>query len=132
MYDNMSRDISRLNYYRPIHSYVEDIPSINHINMVYHKLGIIDYNDYIYGISPNTQVLHNILAHNPELQAKTSSIVLGDIVHQNAQLVGDLGEQLLKRLLRYSAPLFISTILLAGLCVAEQFQVSSILNVVQV
>jgi hypothetical protein len=79
-YGNMSHDISRLNYYRPIHSYVESIPTVQHISVVYHRLGIIDYNDYIYNISSNSQALHSILAQSPELQAKTSSIVLGDIV----------------------------------------------------
>lgn len=128
IYGNMCYDISRLNYYRPIHSYVESIPTVQHISVVYQRLGIIDYNDYIYGISSNTQGLHSILAQAPELQAKTSSIVLGDIVHQNAQLFGDLGEQLLKRLLRYSAPLFISTIVLAGLCVVEHLQPAAIIN----
>lgn len=107
IYGNMSRYISILNYYRPIHSYVESIPTPHQISVVYHILGIIDYNDYIYNISSNTQTLDIILKHQPELQAKTSSIVLADIVNQNTQLFGDLAEQLLKKLLRYSAPLFI-------------------------
>lgn len=54
------------------------------------KLGIIDYNDYIYNVSSNTRVLNTILEHNPELQAKTTSVVLADIIHQNAQLIGVL------------------------------------------
>ena len=129
IYGNMSYDIYRLNYYHPIHTYVDRIPSVNYINLVYNKLGIIDYNDYIYGISSNTQVLHTVLAQNPDLQAKTSSIVLGDIIHQNAQLFGDLEEQLLKRLLRYSASLFVSLIVFTGLCVVENIKPAIIANI---
>jgi|SRR5882762_7011954 len=51
MYSNMSYDISRLNYNYPIYSYIENIPSINHINYIYHKLDISNYNDYIYNIT---------------------------------------------------------------------------------
>lgn len=122
----MSHDILRLNYNKPIHSYVEAIPNINQIAEVYSKLGINNYYDYIYGLSPNTQTMGYILLNNPDLQAKASTVVLADIIHQNAQLFGDLGEQLLKRLLRYSAPLFVSSILLVGVCVVEHLQPMSL------
>lgn len=87
-----------MNYYHPIHAYVENIPSIAHINMVYTKLGIIDYNDYIYNIFSNSQGLQIIIAQNPVLQAKTSSVVLADIIYKNTEMIAELGEHLLKRL----------------------------------
>lgn len=40
-YGYMSHDISSLNYYHPIYTYVDLIPSLNPINMVYSKLVII-------------------------------------------------------------------------------------------
>jgi len=83
IYENMGHDISRLNYYHPIHTYVEHIPLLNNINKIYNQLRIIDYNDYIYSISSNTQLLHSIIAHNPILHYKTSSIVLGNIIYKN-------------------------------------------------
>ena len=70
IYGYMSRDISKLNYHYPIHLYIDRIPTVNHINLVYNRLGIIAYNDYIYNISSNSQTLHSILAQNPTLQAK--------------------------------------------------------------
>lgn len=122
IYLNMNQDISRLNYYHPTHSYIEHIPTVNQINLFYDRLGIIDYNDYIYNISSNTKILNTILENNSELHAKTTSVVLADIIHQNAQLIGDVGEQLMKRLLRYSLPLFISIVAFSGLYVVEQIQ----------
>ena len=72
----MSRDISRLNHYYPIHHYIEQILNINQVTYVYGKLGIIDYNDYIYNISSNANSLHAIITSNPYLQPKTFSVVL--------------------------------------------------------
>jgi hypothetical protein len=124
----MSHDISRLNWNFPIYNYVEIIPTINHINNVYNSLGIIDYNDYIYNISQNSQVLHTILDKNSQLQSETSSIVLADIVYQKllihkrsriTQLFADLSEELLKRFVRLSLPLVLSAFLLGGTYLLE-------------
>ncbi|SRR6266567_5455761 len=115
MYNNMSHDISRLNWNYPIYSYTENIPSINHINYVYHKLDILNYNDYIYNISHNSQVLHSLLDKNQELQSKTSSVVLADIIYQNSQLFVDLTEHYLKRLVKLSLPLMFAIGLLGSI-----------------
>lgn len=119
VYSNMSHDISRLNWNFPIYNYVENIPSINHINNVYNRLGILDYNDYIYNQSQNSQVLHYLLDKNSQLQSKTSSIVLADIIYQNSQLFADLSEEVLKRFFRLSLPLTISLLLLGGTYICE-------------
>lgn len=66
IYGNMSQDISRLNYYRPIHSYVESIPTTQHISVVYQRLGIIDYNDYIYGIFKFLILIILLASSNPK------------------------------------------------------------------
>jgi hypothetical protein len=126
VYGNLTHDISKLNLNHPIHSYVECIPSVSYINYMYYSLDIVDYNDYIYNISTNSQALHSILSQNPELQSKTSSIVLSDIVQQNAQLFADLGEQLLKRVVKLSLPLVVALALFGGTLLVEHSQILSI------
>jgi len=98
IYSNMSHDISRLNWNYPIYSYVENIPNINHINYIYHKLDISNYNDYIYNI------------------------------YQNSQLFGDLAEQYLKRLVKLFLPLVLAIGLLGGTLFVEHSQMLSIIN----
>lgn len=49
-------------------------------------------------------ILNTILTKNPDLQSKTSSVALADIIYQNAQLFADLGEQLLKKMVKLSLP----------------------------
>lgn len=83
VYENLSRDITQLNWNYPIHSYCNEIPTQYQITNIYNMLGIIDYNYYIYNISSNTKNLHIILNNKPDLQAKVSSIVLSDIINQN-------------------------------------------------
>ena len=126
IYNNLVTDISRLNYYHPIHSYVEQIPTVEHISLIYNKLGIINYNDYIYGTSLDSQTLNTVLTKFPDLRDKATSVVMADIVNQNAQLFGDLAEQLMKRMLRTSAPLFVSVIVFAGIYIAENLNPSAI------
>ena len=86
----MSQDISRLNWNYPIYNYVEKIPSVNHITKVYNSLGLLNSNFYIYNISQNSQILHSLLDKNSQLQSKTSSIVLADIVYHKSQFFADL------------------------------------------
>jgi len=129
VYSNMSKDISRLNWNYPISNYVENIPSINHINNVYNSLGITDYNDYIYNISKNSQVLHTILDKNSQLQSNTSSIVLADIVYQNSQLFADLSEEVLKRFIKLSLPLAISALLLGGTYLLENVNLVNLVTI---
>jgi hypothetical protein len=64
VYYKMSKDISRLHFHHPIYQYLDAIPTKFHINYVYGKLGIIDYNDYIYCHSPDMQTLNQILHKN--------------------------------------------------------------------
>jgi len=125
----MSKDISRLNWNYPISNYVENIPSINHINNVYNSLGITDYNDYIYNISQNSQVLHTILNKNSQLQSNTSSIVLADIAYKNSQFFADFSEEVLKRFFKLSLPLAISVLLLSGTYLLENV---NLVNVVAI
>jgi hypothetical protein len=90
VYHSMSKDISNLNFDKPIQCYMDSIPSRSHINYVYGKLGIIDYNDYIFNLNHDANSLNYILSQNQALQYKVSSVVLADIVHQHAQLFADL------------------------------------------
>ena len=111
VYNNMTESISNLNYNYPIDFIYNRVPSVSHINNVYNTLGIINYNDYIFRHSHNSQVLHSILNTNPQLQSNVSSIVLADIVYQNSQLFADIAEEFLKRYIRLSLPLIISMLL---------------------
>lgn len=73
IYNSMSHDISKLNWHYPIQVYTESIPTRNSINSIYGKLGIIDYNDYIYGLSNDSQILHNILKYNQVSESKVTA-----------------------------------------------------------
>jgi hypothetical protein len=85
-------------------------------------LGIIDYNDYIYGLSNDSQILHNILKYNQVSESKVTAIVLADIVQQHSHLLGELGLELLKRVVRLSLPLVTMTLLLGGVTIYENSQ----------
>lgn len=98
---------------------MESIPSRSHIDYVYGKMGIINYNDYIFCLNHDTQTLNTILSQNPTLQSKVSNIVLADIISQNSQLFADIGEELIKRVFRKILPLLLSSLLLGGFCIYE-------------
>lgn len=125
VYNNMSHDISKLNWHHPIQCYTDSISSRKHIDYVYGKLGIIDYNDYIYNISPDMERLNFILKNNIRLESEVSSIVLSDIISQHSRLFTDMGEELVKRVFRLSIPLLISVALLTGVIITDN--VTSIL-----
>lgn len=122
IYNNFYIDISKLNEKLPIYNYncYWAIPSVDHIARIYNILGIDTYHDYINlpaACVLNFESLKAILAPNPNLQSRTSSIVLADIVNQNAQLFGDIGEMFLKKLFKASIPLFTSIMLLFALTI---------------
>ena len=123
LYQNLSNDISKLNQFHPIQSYYNSIYSKQYIGMIYNKLGIIDYNDYIYAISNDSKNLTHLFNYNQTTHDKVSSIVFADIIQQHSQLIGDLGEQLMKRLLRLSLPLLASITLFTGFYLAETLNI---------
>lgn len=90
---------------------------------------IIDYNDYIYNISQNSQVLHSILDKNSNLQSSTSSIaiVLADIIYQNSQLFSDLGVELLRKVVKLSVPLIVAIALYGATLLVETTEILSII-----
>lgn len=90
---------------------------------------IIDYNDYIYNISQNSQVLHSILDKNSNLQSSTSSIaiVLADIIYQNSQLFSDLGVELLRKVVKLSVPLIVAIVLYGATLLVETTEILSII-----
>lgn len=90
---------------------------------------IIDYNDYIYNISQNSQVLHSILDKNSNLQSSTSSIaiVLADIIYQNSQLFSDLGVELLRKVVKLSVPLIVGIALYGATLLVETTEILSII-----
>jgi hypothetical protein len=127
-YINMSKDISRLNLYHPIQTYLDIVPSKNHINYVYGKLGIINYNDYIYSMTSDTQTLQHILRNNSTLHQNTSSIVFADIISQHSQLFADLTEEFIKKVFKLSRPLVISVVLLGGFMLLEPNSLVTLYN----
>jgi len=126
----MCGDITALNNNFPIYDHYKEIPSVKKIAYIYNKLGIIDYHEYVYKLSPESLILEKIYNINPSLQSKVSSVVLADIVNQHAQLFGDLAEQVLKRLFRASLPLFSAILLLTGVTIYEKINlVNTVVNV---
>jgi hypothetical protein len=119
IYYSMSKDISKLNLFHPIQFYSDSIPSLNHIKYIYGKLGIIDYNDYIYSNSPDTRTLKDILNQNYTLHQQTNSIVFANIINQHSQLFGDLAVEFLKRMIKVSLPLVASLLILGGIMLLE-------------
>ena len=123
---NLSHDISNLYKYHPIDEYQNGNYSKHYISMIYNNLGIINYNDYIFSTSKDSGYLNAILNHTKITHDKVSSIVLTDIVNENTQLFSELGEHLMKRMLRLSLPLLTSITLLSGIYLAETLKIISI------
>ena len=90
--------ISQLNNVHPIKNSVWGLADRTHIEACYSRLGIIDYNDYLFN---HNHYLQNQFAMNPALQSKVSSLVLSDIIQQKAHLIADLGEEVIKDYLDY-------------------------------
>lgn len=119
VYQNMTKDIANLNWKTPIQLYTDSIPSRSYINYVYGKLGIINYNDYIFSLNHDTQTLKAILANNVNLQSNLSNICFADIINQHSQLFSDIGEELIKRVFKKVLPLIVASLLLGGVCLHE-------------
>jgi hypothetical protein len=124
VYTTLGKNIAVLNHNFTINSHEVIIPKIEHVNKMYSTLGITDYHDYLHSASIDSQSLANILKHSPNLQAKTSSYVMADIIHSNAHIFGDLVEHVMKRLLKASVPLFTSVLLLGLLSIYENIHIS--------
>lgn len=126
--NSMAADIKTLNFNHPIRFYENSIPSQTYISNIYGKLGIIDYKDYIYNISRNTQRLRELYEFNPVIESKVYTAVITDVVHQNVQLFADLSEEVVKRVFRLTIPLFLSALLLSGAIIIEHTNLLQILN----
>lgn len=83
----MSNDISKLNQFHPIQSYTNSIYNKQYIGFIYNKLGIIDYNDYIFSITNDTNYLNFILSHNQVTHDKITSVVFSDINQQKWAII---------------------------------------------
>ena len=116
----MAKDLIKLNYNHPMKYHMRDIPLIEETNLLYNKLGIIDYKDYIYNLSGNSQYMNSLFLQNPVLESKVSSVILSDMIKHNIQLIADLSEEVVKRIFRLTLPLYISTLLLGFVFIAEK------------
>ena len=136
IYSNMYTDIAKLNSDYPIrhHDYHKTIPTPEQISQIYFQLHIPNYQEYIYNLSPTSESLHSILdsTNDKQIESKVSSMVFADIIHQNVSLFDDFAKHLLKRVIRYSAPLIISSVLLAAVCVVEHLNPVDIAIAVQI
>ena len=120
---NLSHDITNLYKYHPIEVYHKGNYSKHYISMIYNNLGIINYNDYIFSTSKDSGYLNIILNHSKLTHDKISSIVFTDIINENTHLFTELGEELMKRVLRISIPLVASITLLSGIYFAEKLSI---------
>jgi hypothetical protein len=120
---NLGQDISNLYKNHPIELYHKGNYSKHYISMIYNNLGIINYNDYIFSTSKDSGYLNIILSHSKMTHDKISSIVFTDIITENTHLFSELGEELMKRLLRLSLPLVTSVGLITGLYLAESLKI---------
>lgn len=119
VYQSMAKDISTLNWNHPIKYYSSSPPCRDHINLIYGKLGIIDYKYYVYNLSSNNQFMKNMFQYNPVLESNVSSAVLNDIVQQNSKILAELAEEVVKRVIRLTIPLIVSTLFLGGIIVSD-------------
>ena len=122
VYQSLAKDISTLNWNHPIKLYSSSPPCKEHIDLIYGKLGIINYKDYVYNLSSNSQHLRSMFQYNPVFESQVSSVVLSDIVQQNTKLFADLAEEVVKRIFRLTIPLTVSSLLLGGLLFLEKSQ----------
>ena len=67
----------------------------------------------------DVEILHQILNSNPEVGSRYSSMILQDIINNNIREVADLGEHLIKRIVKYSLPLAGLILTLVGIHIIE-------------
>lgn len=81
-----------------------------HINNVYNTLGIINYQDFIYLKSKDTQQLALLCNKVPHLNNKLIDIAINDMFGSHLELVTDINRIFIKSLLKLSSPLIASII----------------------
>ena len=72
-----------------------------------------------FSINHDAQMLNQTFNYIPELQSKVSNVVVADIINQNGQLFAELGEEVIKQLLKRVLPIVLASILLGGVCILE-------------
>jgi len=113
----------------------------NNINQIYQIHGISNYRDFIYPSLATTQsaqdvtMLTNILASNPDVDARLSSLVFQDIIRDYSGNIMDITHKYLKSALKFSLPLAASLLLLGavGLTgVVGQYGVETPITVIKI
>ena len=72
-----------------------------------------------FSINHDAQMLNQTFNYIPELQSKVSNVVVADIINQNGKLFAELGEEVIKQLLKRVLPIVLASILLGGVCILE-------------
>ena len=72
-----------------------------------------------FSINHDAQMLNQTFNYIPELQSKVSNVVVAAIINQNGQLFAELGEEVIKQLLKRVLPIVLASILLGGVCILE-------------
>jgi hypothetical protein len=115
----MANDLARLMYKFPLlNDHIVQIPNQT-IDLIYKINGFNNYSEFIYPINKDIEILHQILNYDPEVASRYSSLIIQDIINNNSREVAELGEQLIKRIVKYSLPLAGLILTLMGIHIIE-------------
>lgn len=97
--------------------------SSNNINQIYQIHGISSYRDFIFPSLATTTsqsaqditMLKNILASNPDVDTRFTSLVFQDIIREYSDNIFDVTHKFVKSALKFTLPLAGSLLLLGGL-----------------
>jgi hypothetical protein len=112
---NMVNDIAKLTDDFPIlNNYIQQMP-VENIKLVYNIHIIENYQEFIYPVNREVEILHSILNYEPKVASRFSSMIIQDIINTHSREVSDLTDSFLKRMINYSLPLSGMVILLGVL-----------------
>lgn len=115
----MANDIAKLIYDFPLlDNHIQQIPS-KAIDLIYKINGFNNYSEFIYPVNKEVEVLHQMLNYEPEIASRYSSMIIQDIINNNAREIAELSEQLIKRIVKYSLPLGALILTLIGINIIE-------------
>nr|YP_009739469.1 hypothetical protein [Tricholoma saponaceum]QIC20313.1 hypothetical protein [Tricholoma saponaceum] len=115
----MSNDLARLIYNFPLLNDHIVLILNQTIDLIYKINGFNNYSEFIYPINKDVEILHQILNSNPEVGSRNSSMILQYILNNNTREVAELGEHLIKRIVKYSLPLGGLILTLVGIHIIE-------------
>jgi len=115
----MSKDLAKLIYDFPlVNGHINQIPNET-IELIYKINGFNNYSEFIYPINKDVEMLHQLLNYEPEVASRYSSMIIQDIINNNAKEIAEISEQLIKRIVKYSIPLGVLSLTFIGIHIME-------------